>query len=71
MLDIFFVVIYSKMNVHEITANFYAIKGFRVWNRTLERFRLHVSKVNNVHNNLSNHHQSIKVILKKYGMIYI
>ncbi|XP_047268015.1 zinc finger MYM-type protein 1-like [Capsicum annuum] len=58
--------------VHETTGDFYASKGFRGWNKALERFRLHVGKANSVHQkcynkmlDLSNRRQSIQVVLDK------
>ncbi|KAM3344704.1 hypothetical protein P3S68_024413 [Capsicum galapagoense] len=60
--------------VHEITGDFYASKDFRGWNKALERFCLHVSKVNSFHHkcynkmlDLSNHRQSIQVVLDKHS----
>ncbi|XP_047266854.1 uncharacterized protein LOC124897690 [Capsicum annuum] len=54
--------------------DFYASKGFMGWNKALERFRLHVGKVNSVHHkcynkmlDLSNHRQSIQVVLDKHS----
>ncbi|KAM3247786.1 hypothetical protein P3L10_009553 [Capsicum annuum] len=59
--------------VHETTGDFYASKGFRDWNKALKRFRLYVGKVNSVQHkcynkmiDLSNHHQSIQVVLDKH-----
>ncbi|KAM3202255.1 hypothetical protein P3L10_029879 [Capsicum annuum] len=60
--------------VHETTGDFYASKGFRGWNKALERFRLYVGKVNSIHHkcynkmlDLSNHRQSIQVVLDKHS----
>ncbi|KAM3285924.1 hypothetical protein P3S67_024723 [Capsicum chacoense] len=60
--------------VHETTGDFYASKGFSGWNKALERFRLHVDKVNSVLHkcynkmlDLSNHRQSIQVVLDKHS----
>ncbi|XP_015159760.1 zinc finger MYM-type protein 1-like [Solanum tuberosum] len=59
---------------HESTSEFYTKTGFRSWNRALERFRKHVGDVNNIHDkcfnkmlDLSNHHQSIQVVLDKHS----
>ncbi|KAG5599952.1 hypothetical protein H5410_031322 [Solanum commersonii] len=58
---------------HESTSEFYTKTGFRSWNRKLERFRKHVSDVNSIHDkcfnkmlDLSNHHQSIQVVIDKH-----
>ncbi|KAF3679489.1 hypothetical protein FXO38_02741 [Capsicum annuum] len=60
--------------VYEPTGDFYASKGFRGWNKALERFRLHVDKVNSVLHkcynkmlDLSNRRQSIQVVLDKHS----
>ncbi|XP_060202974.1 uncharacterized protein LOC132631416 [Lycium barbarum] len=60
--------------VHGIAGEFYTKNGLRSWNRALERFRLHVGEVNSVHDkcfkkmlDLSNHHQSIQVVLEKHS----
>ncbi|KAM3307987.1 hypothetical protein P3S67_009731 [Capsicum chacoense] len=60
--------------VHETMGDFYASKDFRGWNKALERFRLHVGKVNSVHHkcynkmlDLSNCRQSIQVVLDKHS----
>ncbi|PHU26961.1 hypothetical protein BC332_05293 [Capsicum chinense] len=60
--------------VYETTGDFYASKGFRGWNKALERFRLHVDKVNSVLHkcynkmlDLSNRRQSIQVVLDKHS----
>ncbi|XP_060202957.1 uncharacterized protein LOC132631399 [Lycium barbarum] len=60
--------------VHGSAAEFYTKNDFRSWNRALERFRLHVGEVNSVHDkcfkkmlDLSNHHQSIQVVLEKHS----
>ncbi|KAM3357174.1 hypothetical protein P3S68_023888 [Capsicum galapagoense] len=60
--------------VHETMGDFYASKGFRGWNKALERFRLHVGKFNSVHHkcynkmlDLSNRRQSIQVVLDKHS----
>ncbi|XP_059280995.1 uncharacterized protein LOC132034627 [Lycium ferocissimum] len=59
--------------VHGSAAEFYTKNGFRSWNRALERFPLHVGEVNSVHDkcfkkmlDLSNHDQSIQVVLEKH-----
>ncbi|KAK4720882.1 hypothetical protein R3W88_011115 [Solanum pinnatisectum] len=59
---------------HGSTSEFYTKTGFRSWNRALERFRKHVGDVNSIHNkcfnkmlDLSNHHQSIQVVIDKHS----
>ncbi|KAK4715356.1 hypothetical protein R3W88_013694 [Solanum pinnatisectum] len=59
---------------HGSTREFYTKMGFRSWNRALERFRKHVGDVNSIHNkcfnkmlDLSNHHQSIQVVIDKHS----
>ncbi|KAG5618067.1 hypothetical protein H5410_017891 [Solanum commersonii] len=59
---------------HGSTSEFYTKKGFRSWNRALERFRKHVGDVNSIHDkcfnkmlDLSNHHQSIQVVIDKHS----
>ncbi|XP_047257649.1 zinc finger MYM-type protein 1-like [Capsicum annuum] len=54
--------------------DFYASKDFRGWNKDLERFCLHVGKVNSIHHKcynkilgLSNRRQSIQVVLDKHS----
>ncbi|KAM3245897.1 hypothetical protein P3L10_007664 [Capsicum annuum] len=66
--------LFKKEFVYETTGDFYASKSFRGWNKALERFRLHVGKVNSVHHkcykkmlDLSNHRQSIQVVLNKHS----
>ncbi|KAK4738617.1 hypothetical protein R3W88_002314 [Solanum pinnatisectum] len=59
---------------HGSTSEFYTKTGFRNWNRALERFRKHVGDVNSIHDkcfnkmlDLSNHHQSIQVVIDKHS----
>ncbi|KAK4716118.1 hypothetical protein R3W88_014456 [Solanum pinnatisectum] len=59
---------------HGSTSEFYTKTGFRSWNRALERFRKHVGDVNSIHDkcfnkmlDLSNHHQSIQVVIDKHS----
>ncbi|KAM3266849.1 zinc finger MYM-type protein 1-like [Capsicum annuum] len=65
--------LFKNKFVHKTMGDFYASKGFRGWNKALERFRLHVGKVNSVHHkcynkmlDLSNRRQSIQVVLDKH-----
>ncbi|KAM3200805.1 hypothetical protein P3L10_033168 [Capsicum annuum] len=37
--------LFKNKFVHETTGDFYASKGFRGWNKTLKKFRLHVDKL--------------------------
>ncbi|XP_060210406.1 uncharacterized protein LOC132637311 [Lycium barbarum] len=60
--------------VYGNAGEFYTKNGFWGWNRALERFHLHVGGVNSVHDkcfkkmlDLSNHHQSIQVVLEKHS----
>ncbi|XP_015167797.1 zinc finger MYM-type protein 1-like [Solanum tuberosum] len=59
---------------HGSASEFYTKTGFRSWNRALERFRKHVGDVNSIHDkcfnkmlDLSNHHQSIQVVIDKHS----
>ncbi|KAK4722096.1 hypothetical protein R3W88_012329 [Solanum pinnatisectum] len=59
---------------HGSTSEFYTKTGFRSWNRALEIFRKHVGDVNSIHDkcfnkmlDLSNHHQSIQVVIDKHS----
>ncbi|XP_049386429.1 uncharacterized protein LOC125850608 [Solanum stenotomum] len=59
---------------HGSTSEFYTKTGFRSWNRALERFCKHVGDVNSIHDkcfnkmlDLSNHHQSIQVVIDKHS----
>ncbi|KAM3236184.1 hypothetical protein P3L10_016221 [Capsicum annuum] len=72
MPNIVFVVICSKMNLFMRLR----VKDFKSWNKALERFRLHVGKVNSVLHkcynktlDLSNHRQSIQVVLDKHSQL--
>ncbi|XP_049414539.1 uncharacterized protein LOC125877237 [Solanum stenotomum] len=59
---------------HGSTSEFYTKTGFRSWNTALERFCKHVGDVNSIHDkcfnkmlDLSNHHQSIQVVIDKHS----
>lgn len=60
--------------VHGSAGECFIKSDFRAWNKAFERFRLHVGKISSVHNkcfnkmlDLSNHHQSIQVVLDKHS----
>ncbi|XP_009613943.2 uncharacterized protein [Nicotiana tomentosiformis] len=60
--------------VHGSAGECFTKSNFRTWNKAFERFRLHVGEISSVHNkcfnkmlDLSNHHQSIQVVLDKHS----
>ncbi|KAG5586379.1 hypothetical protein H5410_046813 [Solanum commersonii] len=71
---IVFTFLHPSTTFYRFTSELYTKTGLRSWNRALARFRKHVGDVNSIHDkcfnkmlDLSNHHQSIQVVIDKHS----